>query len=180
MNRFRTSTQFDDFNEHICLKCMGKFSCHDIWAEKWSLCPLCGTKWDGEFTKRRKKYPEKVRDWRQPGYKMDEKTGLMCQSDEMRLIIETGDEVTSLLSPIGFFAEACKPHVRWHLYSHTTSGWSSDKSAFVDMYRRYNEYVSGPKQHYPRLRMRLLVGTTSKVLKEWSRSEAQQGVTGRG
>jgi len=127
------------------------------------------TQWDGEFTKRRRKYPLHNNNWHKSGYKTD-KMGLICQSDEMRLIIESGSIVTAELAKDGFFVVSLpKPHLRWCLYSHTTTGWNKDVSAFVDMYRRFQECVrkNCNSNDYHAFRLRLLIKNDSRIIKEW-------------
>lgn len=158
MNKYRVKQMLDEYDECVCLKCMGEFNANFNTNSVWSFCPLCGTCWDGEFSVRHKRYPQKNNyDWRKPGYKTD-KNGLFCQSDVPRLIIESNSSTNYLDRLLGSLMGDS-----WRLHSHTTIGSFIDgQSSFAHMFNAYNKN----KRSYPNLRLRLLVGTNSKIIKQ--------------
>jgi len=163
MNLYRIANVSDETQDCICLKCFGTFTTgHD--CSNWKFCPLCGTKWDGVFTKRNPRYRQKSPN---PGYKICPKTKLFIQSDKPRLIIECGQFVTKRLANEGFDAVNYEPKLRWDLVSHATTGWYRDVSAFVFEFRSFKNCVS--EGCYSHLRLRLLVGEESKIIKTWER-----------
>lgn len=60
MNKYRLVFQYDDFDEYQCLLCKQSFveteKCNHTIFLSYIYCPLCGTKWDGFFSKQHKKY----------------------------------------------------------------------------------------------------------------------------
>lgn len=171
MNKFRIKSMYDEYNVYVCLKCKGDFTSNCLRGEGWKFCPLCGTRWDGEFTKRNPRYtlPNKY-DWREPGYKTDQKTGEFCQSDKPRLIIEYGAVVTQVLHRDMFCVIPCTPFIRWGLLMHSTIGGlysGGESSIFVGIYKAFKKYIADGR--YEMLRLRFLSGTESKVIKTWSK-----------
>lgn len=171
MNLYRCADIYDDFNVHICLKCKHRWEA----VEPGKFCPDCGTKWDGEFTKRNKCWKDdRIRDWRNPGYKTGN-DGLFCQSDEPRIIVETGSWRVAKLNNWGFFTEpTLKPELVWHLGCHATIGSigcvRGDKTTccgFVSCYESFKRYCEQP--YYDAARVRLLVGKKSRIIKEFHR-----------
>lgn len=176
MNKYRVSNMYDEYDENICLKCMGKFTSKSVFNEGWIFCPLCGTKWDGIFSKQHKRYPyhiysKPIRDWRNPGYQTSATTGEVIQSDEPRLIIEYGFFRDSKLSEYGFCSVFTTPKLYWSLYSHVTSGrFINGKSSFVHMYHSYINKLNivNPEGQlsYPNLRLIYIHGTYRKIIKQ--------------
>lgn len=170
LNQYRCAGQYDDYNDYVCLNCHQHFNTDT----PGKFCPECGTKWDGEFTKRNPRWPDQSYlkyDWRNPGYKSGE-YGLFIQSDKPRIIVETGSWRVSKLSNFGFFSEPLlKPELVWHLATHTTIGsigcTRADKTTccgFSICYESYQRYCK--EQRYDAVRIRLLVGTKSRIIKE--------------
>lgn len=171
MNMYRIAQYNDETQDCICLKCYGHFVTGQGATDDWKFCPLCGTKWDGVFTKQNPRYKQhEPHDWRNPGYKTDRKTGLFIQSDKPRLLVERGSVVSQKLASDGFYAVQCKPELIWHMVSHGTSGnFSRDgKSAFTLVVQEFKRCVADHHGDY--VRLRLLVGTESRVIKEWAKS----------
>ena len=58
MNRYRFLYDWDYGSSFECIKCKNIFLCEQHPSiDGYRACPHCRTVWDGEFTKRRKKYP---------------------------------------------------------------------------------------------------------------------------
>lgn len=164
MNQYRQSHDFDEYCQYTCLKCMGTFI-HANEPFSYKFCPMCGTQWDGEFTKRRRY----IAKW-QPtppdnSYSVLPNGELHCYKP--RLIIQRRYWMTSKLSDYGFFTEKCQPQWSpWCLLCHVPFNCVIDgKSSSAFMMKKLKEY----RAHYDAVRLILQEGTSFKVIKEWER-----------
>lgn len=171
MHLYRCSDMFDEYNVYVCLTCKESFEA----TAPGKFCCNCGVMFDGVFTKRNPRWnTNKPYDWKNPGYKDDPKTGLMCQSDKPRVIVEGGQWVAEKLARDSFSVEPLlTPELRFRLLVHSEIGGIANRGdgtqccCFVACYESFLRACKD--KYYDVVRVRILSGRKSRLLKEHRR-----------
>jgi hypothetical protein len=139
MVKYRHVNEWDEYDSYQCLGCKHNF--YHIGQFDLVFCPHCGVKWDGEFTKRHRRYhvPE------------------VYDTSGHHIVVEVGNVLSQALSSHGFFAVPIEPKLQYSLYSHTyINGMvhpDTTISPVILVYRAFEKLCKQPNKYYDYARL---------------------------